>query len=98
MNNYHNEPGAISALASLGTTIPSATISHCVSAILCVKLGNHWGISWAAQDTANSLLRHLGENRWRYYLDECLPADETILGKLKPHKGLISPISTSLAT
>ncbi|MGH9760537.1 MAG: hypothetical protein ACREAC_06800, partial [Blastocatellia bacterium] len=54
----------------------------CVTAVLCVKLGNQYGVSWGAQETAKRMLTTLSEPRWVYYLEECLPVDETILGKL----------------
>ncbi|WP_426732700.1 hypothetical protein [Myxococcus faecalis] len=80
--NYYLEPSAISALEELGTTIPAPALAKCITAILCVKLGNHYGTSWAAVPVATRLLQSLTEDRWSYYLNECLPADDTILGKL----------------
>ena len=81
-NNYYNEPAAITALASLGTVIPPSVLGRCITAILCVRLGNHWGRSYAAQERALQMLSSLGEERWKYYLNDCLPADEVILEKL----------------
>ncbi len=81
-NNFYNEPAAIRALASLGTVIPAPALAQCLTAILCVYLGNHYGISRAAQPTAQAMLSNLGELRWKYYLDECLPGDEILLEKL----------------
>ena len=49
LNNFYNEPVAIKALASLGTTIPVPAISTCVTSILCVRLGNQYGISYRAR-------------------------------------------------
>jgi hypothetical protein len=80
--NFHNEPAAIKKLESLGSTIPTPAIAQCMTAILCVVLGNYYGVSWAAQPTARRILSGLTEPRWSYYLDECLPGDEVILGKL----------------
>ena len=82
MNNFYNEPSAINNLASLGTIIPPPALSRCITAILCVRLGNNYGRSFAAQPKANELLSKLGNDRWRYYLGECLPADDVILEKL----------------
>jgi hypothetical protein len=82
MNNFYNEPAAISALAKLGTTIPWPAFPICMSAILAVKLGNNYGVSNAAQSEADSLLERLTDNQWEYYLNECLPGDELILQKL----------------
>ena len=81
-NNFYNEPAAIRALASLGTGLPAPALAQCLTAILCVYLGNHYGISRAAQPTAQAMLSNLGELRWKYYLDECLSGDEILLEKL----------------
>ena len=82
LNNFYNEPTAIQTLASLGTVIPTPALNRCISAILCVRLGNHYGRSFAAQNTAVEMLSRLGEQRWKYYLNDCLPGDEIILEKL----------------
>ncbi|WP_143248393.1 hypothetical protein [Aeromonas dhakensis] len=82
MNNFYNEPAAISALAKLGTTIPWPAFPISMSAILAVKLGNQYGVSTAAQSDAQDLLERLTVNQWEYYLNECLPGDELILQKL----------------
>lgn len=82
MNNYYNEPAAISALAKLGTTIPWPAFPICMSAVLAVRLGNRYGVSTNAQDEANKLLDRLTSNQWEYYLNECLPGDELVLQKL----------------
>ena len=82
MNNFYNEPAAISALSKLGTTVPWPAFPICMSAILAVRLGNGYGVSRAAQPEATSLLERLSQNQWEYYLNECLPRDELILQKL----------------
>ncbi|GKQ98675.1 hypothetical protein [Aeromonas hydrophila] len=82
MNNFYNEPAAISALAKLGTTIPWPAFPISMSAILSVKLGNQYGVSNAAQSDAMDLLERLTVNQWEYYLNECLPGDELVLQKL----------------
>lgn len=82
MNNFYNEPSAISALSKLGTTIPWPAFPICMSAILAVRLGNKYGVSNAAQGDANKLLARLTKNQWEYYLNECIPGDELILQKL----------------
>jgi hypothetical protein len=81
-DNFHNEPLAIRKLESLGTTIPTPALAQCITAVLCVRLGNRWGLSFNAQPTAKAILAGLTEQRWSYYLNECLPGDEIILGKL----------------
>lgn len=82
MNNFYNEPAAISALAKLGTTIPWPAFPISMSAILAVRLGNNYGVSNGAQSDAIGLLERLTVNQWEYYLNECLPGDELILQKL----------------
>lgn len=82
MNNFYNEPGAISALAKLGTTIPWPAFPICMSAILAVQLGNSYGCSHLAIPESIRLLERLTFNQWEYYLNECLQADELILSKL----------------
>lgn len=82
MNNFYNEPQPMRALASMGTTIPMPAFPICLTATLSVRLGNPWGHSFAAQDTANHILNALSENQWTYYINECLPIDRPILEKL----------------
>jgi len=82
MNNFYNEPSAIGALASLGTVIPPSVFGRCMTAILCVRLGNPYGRSYLAQERAINMLSSLGEERWNYYLNDCLSTDEIILEKL----------------
>lgn len=81
-NNFYNEPGPMAVLASLGTTIPAPALAKCMTAILCVKIGNPWGISNLAAQTATQTLSKLTPDRWVYYFNECLPADDLILAKL----------------
>jgi hypothetical protein len=82
VNNFYNEPAPMEALASLGTTIPMPALSACVTATLCIWLGNSYGHSWDAQPAARKLLARLSKDKWEYYLNECLPSDKRILEKL----------------
>ena len=82
MNNFYNEPSPTRHLAQLGTSIPVPALSLCMTALLSVILGNSYGVSWNAAPVANDILKKLGGDRWRYYLDQVLPADPRILGKL----------------
>lgn len=82
MNNFYNEPAAISALAKLGTTIPWPAFPISMSAVLAVQLGNGYGVSNGAIPDSSTLLERLTNNQWEYYLNECLPSDELILQKL----------------
>jgi hypothetical protein len=82
LSNFYNESTALQALASLGTVIPTPALSTCMTAILCVRLGNHWGFSWNAQDKVEQILLSIGDDKWKFYLEDCLPADDVILEKL----------------
>jgi energy-coupling factor transporter transmembrane protein EcfT len=82
VNNYYNEPDPMRALAALGTTIPSPAFPVCMTATLSVWLGNAYGHSWGAQESARKVLRGLSRDRWAYYLDDVLPRDSDILVKL----------------
>jgi hypothetical protein len=82
VNNFYNEPSPMKELASLGTSIPSPALPLCMTAALCVKLGNSWGTSWAAQSPATEVLNSISKERWLYYLDDRLERDLVILPKL----------------
>jgi hypothetical protein len=81
-NNFYNEPAPTKALAEMGSTIPRPAFPVCMTAVLSVKLGNPYGISYDAQSYSNSILRKLSPERWLFYLDSCLRADDRILEKL----------------
>lgn len=81
MNNFYNEPGPMNELASLGTSIPSPALATCMTAVLCVKLGNFYGVSNAAQSSADKVIAGLSKERWYYYLNEKLMQDRIILSK-----------------
>jgi hypothetical protein len=82
MNNFYNEPGPTRTLAQLGSTIPRPAFALCMTAVLSVKLGNPYGFCYEAQTPANSILKKVTSDRWLFYLDNCLRADERILEKL----------------
>lgn len=82
INNFYNEPSPTRNLAQLGTSIPIPALPVCVTALLSVILGNSYGVSWNAWPVASDMLDRLGGDRWRYYLDQVLPAEPGILGKL----------------
>lgn len=88
MNNFYNEPAPMAELASLGTSIPGPALAKCITAVLCVKLGNFYGTSWAAQAPADFIISGLSKERWVYYLNEKLPTDRLILAKLTDQKPL----------
>ena len=93
MNNFYNEPGPMRELASLGTSIPGPALAACMTAVLCVKLGNFYGESWAAQAPADQVIRGLSKDRWEYYLNERFEQDRIILAKLDDDKPLSNWIS-----
>jgi hypothetical protein len=82
MNNFYNEPAPTRELASLGTSIPGPAVAICMTAILCVKLGNMYGVSNAAQSAADQLLSGISKDRWLYYINGRLEFDRIILPKL----------------
>ena len=82
LNNFYNEAAPVKALTKLGTTIPTPAFPACLSALLCVTLGNQYGVAWSAQSDANSILESITMERWAYYLNNVLPSDTRIFGKL----------------
>lgn len=83
LNNFYNEPVPVKNLAKLGSTIPTPALPACFSALLCVTLGNSYGVSWSAVSEAKTILKGLSKDRWAYYLNNVLPSDTRILDKLK---------------
>lgn len=81
MNNFYNEPAPMKELASLGSSIPNPAFPICMTATLCVKLGNMYGVSNAAQNYADIVLSNVSLERWIYYLDGRLDNDRIILEK-----------------
>lgn len=86
MNNFYNELPALRVLSKLGTTIPTPALGECITAILCVRLGNRSGTAHDAQSLARELLDGLTPERWKYYLNQILPSDTRILNKLSDDK------------
>ena len=82
MNNFYNEPIHMNTLSKMGSVIPIPAFSICMTAILSVKLGNAYGVSNAAQDGANSLLKGITHDRWVYFFKECLLSNDRVLFKL----------------
>jgi hypothetical protein len=93
INNFYNEPGPMRELASLGTSIPGPALAACMTAVLCVKLGNYYGESWAAQAPADQIISGLSKERWIYYFNERLEDDRLILAKLCDQKPLANWIT-----
>ena len=86
MNNFYNEAGPTKALAEMGSTIPRPAFPLCMTAALSIRLGNAYGICYDAQIHANSILKKVTTDRWLFYIDSCLRADERILEKLNYDK------------
>lgn len=82
MNNFYNEPAPMNELASLGSSIPGPALASCMTAVLCVKLGNSYGVSSGAQNAADDVIKGLSNERWRFYFNERLGQDRMILSKL----------------
>ncbi len=82
MNNFYNEPAPMKFLDEMGSVIPTPAFPICMSATLSVRLGNRYGISFEAQRYANSVLKRVSRDRWNYFLNDCLKADDRILYKL----------------
>jgi hypothetical protein len=81
-DNFYNEPKPMETLLRLGSSIPGPAVADCFSAALCVKLGNRYGHSHAAQGHAERFLKLFRQNQWEYYLNKLLPSDRHILEKL----------------
>jgi len=82
MNNFYNEEAPTVGLEKLGTVIPAPAIGACMTALLCVRLGNSYGTCWAAVPTAERMLKKQAADRWAYYIDKILPGETRILEKL----------------
>jgi hypothetical protein len=82
MNNFYNEPAPMRELASLGSSIPNPALANCMTAALCVRLGNPYGVSSAAQPYAKKVLESISNERWIYYLNGRLEQDLVVLPKL----------------
>lgn len=96
-DNFYNEPAPMRELASLGTSIPGPALATCMTAILCVRLGNRYGRSSSAQSYAKTLVEGISPDRWLHYLDGRLENDRRILYKLdedKPQTHWISLIQS----
>ncbi|MFV1608438.1 hypothetical protein VWY06_08550, partial [Phaeobacter sp. JH20_10] len=82
MNNFYNEPKPMRELAAMGSSIPGPAFASVMTAVLAVKLGNRYGVSWDAQQYADQILNTMTSDRWAYYLTQQLPQDSVILSKL----------------
>jgi hypothetical protein len=81
-NNFYTEPAPVKYLDDMGSVIPTPAFPICMSAVLSVRLGNRYGISYDAQRWASSILKRVSKVRWAYFLNDCLKTDDRILYKL----------------
>lgn len=86
MNNFYNEPKPVSALYNMGSVIPTPAFPICITAVICVKLGNNYGVSNAAQGIVNEILKNISRDRWIYFFKECLQYNDRILYKLMDYR------------
>jgi len=85
-NNFYNESAPVLNLSKLGSSIPTPALPACITALLCVVLGNRYGVAMSAIGEATNILSALSGDRWNYYINNVLPSDMRILNKLYDHK------------
>lgn len=83
VNNFYNEPPHIKKLESLGTKIPDLALKECLTAIIFVKIGNSYGISWAAQPYADKLLSRITVEQWTTYLESYMKDEPDLVNYIK---------------
>ena len=81
-DNFHNERKPMETLAQLGSSVPGPALADCLTAALCVRLGNRYGYSRAAQAAAERFLKLFHPPQWEYYLNKVLTGDRHVLAKL----------------
>jgi len=86
INNFYTEESPTRELEKLGTVIPPHAFGRCMTALLCVCLGNFYSTCWAAQRIAYPMLKKVSVEKWAYYFDKILPGDTRILHKLNDQK------------
>lgn len=89
MNNFYNELSPLKALSKLGSVIPAPALNECISAIMCIKLGNYYGVSTAAQPLATKMLESIPAERWQSYINQMLISDTRVLNKLADQKPML---------
>lgn len=89
-DNFYKEPAVAQQLLQMGTSIPKPALGKCMTAIIACKLGNRYGRSDNAQEYLDKILDNLIEGSWSYYINEVLPADETILYKLDSNTRMVT--------
>ncbi|MFA2811495.1 MULTISPECIES: hypothetical protein [Bacillus cereus group] len=89
-DNFYRETAIAQQLLQMGTSIPKPALGRCMTAIIACKLGNRYGRSNGAQEYLDKILDNLIEGSWSYYINEVLPADETILLKLTSNTRMVT--------
>ena len=85
-DNFYTEPKLITFLEKLGTIIPEPAIATCMTALLCVRLGNRYGIAKDAQSSAKKIIEKLTLKQWSFYFNQCFPSDKNVLRELMHEK------------
>lgn len=85
IDNYYHEPKKVKMLSEMGK-IPQPALAECITSTLCIRLGNAYGISTAAQPYAEKILGEINLEQWRYYLEERFSTDAHLLPKLSSNK------------
>ena len=93
MNNFYNEPAPVHTLYRMGSVIPIPAFPICMTAVLCVKLGNAYGVSHAAQGAADGIIQNTTIDRWVYFFKECVQSNDRLLYKLTQSKPLARCLS-----
>ena len=81
-NNFYNEPAPMQTLSKMGSVIPIPAFAACITATMCVKLGNRYGVARDAQPYANTIIKNVTRERWIYFFNEVLPSSPRIIYKL----------------
>ena len=66
----------------MGSVIPIPEFPVSMTAILCVRIGNRYGVSNAAQGYATEILKKTTQDRWIYFFEECFQSNDRLLYKL----------------
>ncbi len=83
VDNFYNEPAYIKTLESLGTKIPNLALKECLTAIIYVKIGNSYGISWNAEPYADRLLSRITKEQWTTYLEVHMKSESDLIETIK---------------
>lgn len=85
MNNFYNEPLHVKTLESLGTKIPKLALKECLTAVIYIKIGNRYGISWDAQKDADKILSRITTEQWTTYLERYLKDETDLVDYIKSY-------------